>query len=287
MLDGQRTVQHITLTNGFLALVFAIVFTVAARNLPGVLEILVLQRLPVDAGSRYAIATIAQYVIFSIGFVLIFNSLGVQWDKVQWLVAALSVGLGFGLQEIFANFISGLIILFERPIRIGDQVTINDLTGVVSRIRIRATTVTDLDNKEIVIPNKTFITNQLTNWTLSNSILRVTVPISIAYGSDTHRAHEVIWNVAKSNPRVLNHPKMQLFFLDFGDSSLDFELRVFVGKLSDFLTSRHELHMAINDALNEAGIEIPFPQRDLHIRSGMPSVADQPPSKDDAGAHKV
>ena len=270
IVDGVTGVQHVTLASLCLALVFALVFAVAARNLPGVLEIVVLQRLPVDAGSRYAITTLAQYFIVTLGLIFIIQSLGVGWGQVQWLVAALGVGLGFGLQEIFANFISGIIILFERPVRIGDTVTLGDLTGTVSRIRIRATTITDWDNKEIIIPNKSFITDKLINWTLSNSILRVIVPISVAYGTDTRLAYEVIWNVAKSNPRVLSEPQSQLFFLAFGESSLNFELRVFVGELADKLKVTHELHMDLNDALHAHGIAIPFPQRDVHIRGAAP-----------------
>lgn len=265
-VDGVANVQHITLASLCLALVFGIVFAVAARNLPGVLEMLVLQRLSVDAGSRYAITTLLQYLIITIGFIFIIQSLGVGWGQVQWLVAALGVGLGFGLQEIFANFISGIIILFERPVRIGDTVTLGELTGTVSRIRIRATTITDWDNKEIIIPNKSFITDKLINWTLSDSILRVIIPIGVAYGTDTRLAYEVIWDVATNNTRVLREPQSQLFFLGFGDSSLNFELRVFVGELADKLKVTHELHMAINDAFNEHGIVIPFPQRDVHVQ---------------------
>jgi potassium efflux system protein len=276
IVDGVNSVQHVTLANLCLALVFGIVFAVAARNLPGVLEIVVLQRLPVDAGSRYAITALSQYLIVTFGFIFIIQSLGVGWGQVQWLVAAVGVGLGFGLQEIFANFVSGIIILFERPVRIGDTVTLGELTGTVSRIRIRATTITDWDNKEIIIPNKSFITDKLINWTLSDSILRVVIPIGVAYGTDTRLAHEVIWNVAKSNARVLREPQLQVFFLGFGESSLDFELRVFVGELADKLKVTHELHMDIIDAFNAHGIEIPFPQRDVHIRSTVSSSVEVP-----------
>src|SRR5690606_11812947 len=140
------------------ALIIVVLTITLARNLPGLLEILVLSRMSLRQGSSYAITTLLSYVIVSIGIIGFLASLGVSWNKLQWLVAALGVGLGFGLQEIFANFVSGLIILFERPVRIGDVVTIGNLSGTVNRIRIRATTITDFDRKEIIVPNKTFVT---------------------------------------------------------------------------------------------------------------------------------
>jgi len=155
------------------------------------------------------------------------------------------------LQEIIANFISGLIILFERPIRIGDYVTIGDQSGTVSRIKIRATTLTDLDNREILIPNKEIITGRVINWTLSNAVTRLKVNVGIAYGSDTDKARDIMIDILKENKKVLERPSPQVLFLGFGDSSND-----------------------INKALEAAGISIPFPQRDLHI------VSDSyPPSK--------
>ena len=169
---------------------------IAAKNIPGLLEMAVLQHLPLDAGARYAVATVSRYVITLVGVLVCFGELGVGWSKVQWLVAGMGVGLGFGLQEIFANFISGLIILFERPVRVGDVVTIDDISGVVSRIRIRATTITDWDRKELIIPNKEFITGRVLNWTLSDKVNRVVVNVDVAYGSDTQRATEILLKLA-------------------------------------------------------------------------------------------
>ncbi len=266
-VDGQDTLQPITLSDIAFAVVVGAIVVAAARNLPGVLEIAVLQRLPLEPGSRYAITTVSQYIIVAIGLSAILGAIGMGWSRVQWLIAALGVGLGFGLQEIFANFVSGLILLFERPVRIGDTVTVDNQSGTVSRIRIRATTIVDWDNKEIIIPNKTFITGHLINWTLTETVTRVVIPIGIAYGSDTKHAYNVILGEGRTNPLVLSEPEPSLFFLGFGDSSLNFELRVYVRTLGDRLPVTHELHMAIERALNENGIEMPFPQRDLHIRS--------------------
>ncbi|NIR31797.1 MAG: mechanosensitive ion channel [Gammaproteobacteria bacterium] len=269
MRDGQEVAEPFTLADFGLAVVAGLIIAVAARNLPGVLEIAVLRQLGIAPATRYAITTIAQYAIAAVGVVVVFSAIGVGWSDVQWLVAALSVGLGFGLQEIFGNFISGLIILFERPVRIGDTVTVGDLTGTVSRLRIRATTITDWDNKEIIVPNKTFITERLVNWTLTDSVTRVIVRVGVAYGSDTELAHRLMLEVARDNPHVLARPEPRVLFMGLGESALDFDVYVYVRELADRLPFIHEFHMAIERKLREHGIQIPFPQRDVHIRSGL------------------
>jgi len=200
--------------------------------------------------------------------------LGLQWDHVQWLVAAMTVGLAFGLQEIFANFVSGLIILVERPIRVGDVVTVGTVSGTVSRIRIRATTIVDWDRKELIVPNKTFITDKLVNWTLSDTVLRVVIPVGIAYGSDTEKAKALLLKAAEDHELVLDDPAPSALFMSFGSSSLDFELRAFVGKIGDLLPVRHELHMAIDEAFKANGIEIAFPQQDVHLRTIAQNVPE-------------
>jgi potassium efflux system protein len=191
----------------------------------------------------------------------------VQWSKLQWLVAALGVGLGFGLQEIVANFVSGIILLFERPIRVGDTVTIGGITGTVARIRIRATTLVDWDRKEQIIPNKTFVTQDLTNWTLSDSIVRLIVQVSVAYGSDIDAVHDTLLKVAEDNDRVVEDPAPAAFCVGLNDGSIDFELRVFIKDVLDYMPLSHELYAAITRALRDAGVVIPFPQQDVHVRS--------------------
>ena len=231
------------------------------------MEIAILQRLTLQPGSRYAINTLTRYIVVTIGLISVLNIIGWNWSQIQWLVAALSVGLGFGLQEIVANFVSGLIILFERPIRVGDTVTVGALSGKVSRVRIRATTITDWDRKEIIVPNKAFITEQVVNWTLADPITRVVVPVGISYGSDVELAQKVMEDTLHALPLVLDEPEPRVFFIGFGDSSLDFSLRVHARQLADRLPLMHAVHNAILKALRENGIEIPFPQRDLHVRS--------------------
>jgi len=249
------------------ALVIVILTVTLARNLPGLLEILVLSRLNLRQGSSYAITTLLSYVIVSVGVVYGLSALGVSWNKLQWLVAALSVGLGFGLQEIFANFVSGLIILFERPIRIGDVVTIGDLSGTVNRIRIRATTITDFDRKEIIVPNKTFVTSHLINWSLSDTITRVIIKVGVSYGSDLTKTRELLLQAARNNPRVLNDPEPLVLFLNFSDSTLEHELRVHVRELVDRNMAIDEINRDIDRLFAQNGIEIAFRQLDVNVRS--------------------
>jgi potassium-dependent mechanosensitive channel len=264
--DAGTKIVPVTLSNLLLALAIGAVTFVAARNLPGLLEMTVLQRLSMEAGTRYAVTAISRYLIIAVGLLVAFNRVGADWSQMQWIVAALGVGVGFGLQEIVANFVSGLIILFERPVRVGDTVTIGDLSGTVSRIQIRATSITDWDNREILVPNKMLITGNVTNWTLSDQVTRLLVPVGIAYGSDTVQAQELMLNVVKSHPQVLENPAPTVFFLGFGDSALSFEVRAFVAVPAHRLPVLHDLHTVIDRALREAGIEIPFPQRDLHLK---------------------
>jgi potassium efflux system protein len=240
---------------------------IAAKNIPGLLEMAVLQHLPLEAGSRYALATVSRYLITIVGVVCCCSELGLGWSKVQWLVAAMSLGLGFGLQEIFANFISGLIILFECPVRVGDVVTIGETSGVVSRIRMRATTITDWDRKELIIPNKEFITGRVLNWTLSNAVNRVTISVGVAYGADAERTKTLLLRIAQEHPLVLRDPPPHAMLESFGASSLNFVLRCYLPNLDNRGTVIHELHVAVDREFRAAGIEIAFPQHDIHVRT--------------------
>ena len=274
VVDGVETIVPVTLANVLLAVLVAAGTVVASRNLPGLMEIAILQHLTLEPGSRYATITLVRYVVVTVGTVSVLNIIGWNWSQIQWLVAALSVGLGFGLQEIVANFVSGLIILFERPVRVGDTVTVGQLSGTVSRVQIRATTITDWDRKEIIVPNKAFITEQVINWTLADPITRIVVEVGISYGSDVERAQEVMLKTLQSLPLVLEDPPPKVFFLGFGDSSLDFKLFVHLRQLSERLPLTHSVHEEILKALREHGIEIPFPQRDLHLRSTVEGKDD-------------
>ncbi|WP_421270310.1 mechanosensitive channel MscK [Aeromonas taiwanensis] len=238
-----------------------------ARNLPGLLEVLVLSRLNLAQGTAYAITTMLNYVLIGVGSLVALSMMGVQWDKLQWVAGGLSVGIGFGMKEILSNFVSGIIILFERPVRIGDTVTIGTFSGTVSKIRIRATTLTDFDRKEVIIPNQQLMTERLINWSLSDTITRVIVKVGVAYGSDLELTRKLLNQAAMENSRVLKDPEPIVYFLTFGPSTLDHELRFFVSELGDRNPAIDELNRRIDVLFREHGIEIAFNQMDVYIKN--------------------
>lgn len=272
---GLGLTTQVTLADVLLALLFGLLTAVFSKNLPALLELAVLQRLPLGAGARYAIATIARYLILIVGISATTSAVGIGWQKVQWLAAALTFGLAFGLQEIFANFVSGLILLLERPIRVGDIVTVGTTEGRVTQLRMRATTIQDWNRRELLVPNKEFITGNVINWTLTDPVTRVVIPVGIAYGSDVELARRLLLDVAKRNDLVLDDPKPQALFLSFGASSLDFQLRVFIANRDMWPDLTDSLHSAIDAAFRKANIEISFPQRDLHLRSVDAGVVER------------
>ncbi len=279
LVDGAQISVAITLWDLGLAIATVVVTFLAARNISGLLEVALLSRLPLHTGTSYAITTVARYVIVLTGAIIALQWLGAQWSKLQWLVAAISVGLGFGLQEIVANFVSGIVILFERPIRIGDTVSVGDQSGTVSRIHMRATTIVDFDRREIIIPNKAFIQERLVNWTLTDPISRRKIHVGVAYGSDIALVEKLLLDIAMANPKVLDEPAPEAFFLSFGESSLDFSLRIFVRSYHEFASVLHELHKAIDREFRAHGVEIAFPQRDLHFDSQPVKVQLIPPGE--------
>jgi len=266
-ITEQGVRPRVTLVDLFFGGAFMTITVLACRNLPGLLDISIFQRLPMDAGARYAASALTQYTLIVIGVVVCFRQMGVGWQSVQWLVAAMSIGLGFGLQEIFANFVSGIILLFERPVRVGDTVTIGNVSGTVTRIRIRATTVLDWDNKELIVPNRDFVTGNLVNWTLSDPNLRLVLNLGIAFGSDTRLATRLLQEVAVANPLTLTDPEPVVLLSRIGNSSFEFEVRVFASGILNLRILRHELNVAIDDVFRQHNISIAYPQQDLHFRT--------------------
>jgi potassium-dependent mechanosensitive channel len=270
MVDGVARQVPVTAANLGLVLVILFVATAAAKNLPALLEILLLQTESVSAGGRYAIKTLVSYGITVAAFLLAFSTLGLNWGQVQWLVAALGVGIGFGLQEIVANFISGIIILFERPVRVGDIVTIGDTTGVVTNIQIRATTIRNWDRQELLVPNKEFITGRLLNWSLTDQQNRISIPIGIDYGSDTRKALSILAQIAAEHERVLDDPAPLISFEGFADSSLTIVLRCYLSSLDGRIDVVTDLHQAIYERFRDEGIGMAFPQREVHLSQREP-----------------
>jgi potassium efflux system protein len=255
----------ITLADLGLSLLIIVVTFVASRNVPGLLEIVILDRLPFAPSIQYAITSLTKYIIAAVGIVIAFNAIGVSWSKVQWLVAAMTVGLAFGLQEIFANFVSGIIILFERPIRVGDVVTVGNVSGVVSRIRIRATTITDWDRKELIVPNKRFITTEILNWTLSDAIIRVVFPVAVSRGSELEDVRTILLDIALAHRLVLADPPPSVVFTGFGPGTLRFDLRVFIRR-DDFAKVMDAVNTAIEEGLTKAGVEIAAERQEIQVR---------------------
>jgi potassium efflux system protein len=280
-VDGEAQILPVTLASVGLALFYAVITVILAKQLPAVLEIILLKFSEMSAGGRYTVTTLTNYVVVTTGAVLVFQTIGADWSQLQWLVAALGVGIGFGLQEIVANFISGIIVLFERPIRIGDVITIGDTDGVVTRIRSRATTIRNWDGKELLVPNKEFITGRLLNWSLSDQTTRVILSVGIAYGSDVRRAMRLLEEAAGENENVLDDPAPSVIFETFGDNSLGLLLRCFVDSTDLRYPTISALNQAINDKFNAAGIVIAFPQRDLHLDTTRPLQVELRRAKED------
>lgn len=241
---------------------------VLAINIPGLLALGLLHPMNIAAGTRHAIQTLVQYTIVVVGVGIFLAILQIDWVQFGWIVAALSLGIGFGLQEVITNFVCGILILFERPIRVGDIVSIEGTTGTVSKIQMRSTTIVNWDRQELVVPNKNFITGTLLNWSLSNALNRLTLPVGVAYGSDTTRALQILREIATEHPLILDDPAPLISFEEFGDSTLNLVLRCYLPDLDNRIGVTTDLHQTIIRRFDEAGIVIAFPQRDLNLGVG-------------------
>lgn len=258
-VNGVDTIQPITLSSLFITILIIIITAQLIRNLPALLELALLQHLDLTPGTGYAITTLTKYTIALIGSLVGFSMLGIEWSKLQWLIAAMGVGLGFGLQEIFANIISGLMILFEKPIRIGDTVTIRDLTGSITKINTRATTLTDWDRKEIIVPNKAFITEQFINWSLSDTITRIVLTIPAPADVDSTEISQILLNAAEKTPMILTNPAPEVYLVDLQQGIQIFELRIYAAEMGHRMPARHEVHQNILIGFAQHGITLPFP----------------------------
>ena len=222
-----------------------------------------------DRSLQYAIAQIVSHVVLIIGIFVVLENTGIHLGALTVFAGAVGVGVGFGLQNIASNFISGLVILAERPITIGDRVEVAGVVGQVQQIHARSTVIVTNDNIAMIVPNSKFIDSPVTNWTYGDPRVRFRVPIGVAYGSDVTKVSEALIAAGRSNPHVLEDPAPSVFLKQFGESSIDFELVVWSAEMSHRPSRfKSDLNFAIEEKLREAGIEIPFPQRDLHIRSG-------------------
>ena len=253
----------------------AVLTVVVVRDLPGLLNALVLRRFPIDRSLRYALVSLARNVLVLVGLVASLGALQIRWADVQWLAAGVTVGLGFGLQEVFANFVSGIILLTERPVRVGDLVTVGVSTGRVARISTRATTLVDFDNKDVVIPNKSLITEPITNWTLNDANVRDVLKVGVAYGSDLSLVTRTLEEAVLGVDGVLRDPAPRVFLAGFGASSIDFDVLFHISADGGVREVKHDVGLRIDRLLRERGIEIAFPQLDVHVKS-MPAAGGRP-----------
>lgn len=264
-IDDIDTVRPITLASLFISIFIIIITTQLIRNFPAFLELVLLQHLELKPGTGYAIITLTKYIIALIGSLISFSMIGIEWAKLQWLIAAMGVGLGFGLQEIFTNIISGLMILFEKPIRIGDTVTIRDLTGSITKINTRATTITDWDRKEIIVPNKAFITEQFINWSLSDTTTRIILIIPAPSNINTNKISEILLNSAKKTKIILKNPTPEVYLVNIEKGIQIFELRMYVAEIRHRMPARHKVHKKILNNFLKNNIHLPFPSINIDI----------------------
>jgi small-conductance mechanosensitive channel len=227
----------------------------------------VFTRRQLQVGVRISMAKLVHYGFIFVGFLLALVALGVQLRDVTIMAGALGIGIGFGLQGIVTNFVSGLILLFERPIKVGDYVELGQQWAEIKRIGLRATVVETFDRSEVVVPNSDLVSTQVTSWTLSDRFARIIIPVGVVYGSDVPLVMQTLMECAEANSMVTRMPAPKVFFLAFGENSLDFELRVWISDVENRRQVQSELHQEIDRRFRELGIEIAFPQRDLHVRS--------------------
>lgn len=256
-IKGVDNIQPITLNTLLIIIVVIIITTITVRNLPAFLELTLLQHMDLTPGTNYAITTLTKYILMLLGSLIGFSLVGIEWNKIQWLIAALGVGLGFGLQEIFVNFISGLMILFEKPIRIGDTVTIQNLTGNITKINTRATIITDWDHKEIIVPNKEFITKQFTNWSLSNSITRVILRIFTPIQIDIDKIPNILLKIVKQSPLALDYPTPEIYLINLTQGFPMFEIRIYTADIKSRIPLCHQINTEIIRYYKNNGFQLP------------------------------
>jgi small-conductance mechanosensitive channel len=252
-------------------LIYLIIFTFLLFYLAAKIYKIVVYRLMarsrIELGVRIAVASILKYAVLTIGFVVILQTAGINLNSITILFGALGVGIGFGLQNITNNFVSGLIILFERPIKVGDRIEVSRVAGDVVDISMRATTIVTNDNISIIVPNSEFISSTVINWSHTDRNVRFNFPIGVSYREDPERVRKLLLEIALGNPGVLKDPKPDVLFTEFGDSALVFNLRVWT---SEYINRpgvlKSQLYYEMSRRFKEAGIEIPFPQRDVHIK---------------------
>jgi small-conductance mechanosensitive channel len=246
------------------------VFYLFSRLLQKALQNKILTRFRIDKGTQYTLSRVSHYVVMIIGGLLAFQFIGIDLSGLAVIVGLLSVGIGFGLQNVTSNFIAGLILLFERPIKVGDRVTVGHTEGDVIAINMRSTTVRSLDNISIIVPNSEFVSSQVINWSHGDPKVRLIVEVGVSYNSNLDDVIRSLHEVADENQNVLKHPEPDVLLSNFGDSSWNMKLRVWLENPENYYKIHSDINCEIVRKFRQNGIEIPFPQRDLHVRSPVP-----------------
>jgi small-conductance mechanosensitive channel len=243
-----------------------------SRFLRFFLEEEVFVRVRLARGVPGTVSRLTHYSVIALGFMVALSASGFGLDRLTVLAGAFGVGVGFGLQDVVKNFVSGLILLFERPIKIGDQIEFGGMSGEVTGIGIRASTLRNYEGADVIVPNGTLLAGQLTNWTYASAPRRMEITVGVAYGTEPKQVLELLLRVASEHADICKTPAPMALFVGFGDSALNFSLRAWTARTDRYLGIKSELTAAVNATLNQAGIEMPFPQRDLHLRSVDPAV---------------
>ena len=269
LVSNQYKLGSISFSLGSILLMFFIIWlsAVASKMIKVILEEDILVRLPLNKGVPRMISVMTRYTLVTFGVFIAVSAAGMPLDSLTIIIGAFSVGIGFGLQNIFNNLVSGLILLFERPIQIGDVIEIGPLVGQVKSMGIRSSNLRTFDGAEVIVPNGNLISNEVINWTLSDKRKRIEIISGVAYGSDIHRVQKLFYKILDEHPDILKDPKPNVLFNNLSDSSLDFRLLFWTDNFDNWTMIRSEVMFRIYDVLNEAGIVIPFPQRDLHIKT--------------------
>lgn len=260
----------ITLASLFLFVFVFAVFIMASKLLTRMLGSRVLSHLRIDEGTRYNLERVFYYALSIIGAIVAFQFIGINLSGLAVIFGLLSVGIGFGLQNITSNFVSGLILLFERPISVGDRVMVGDTEGDVIAINMRSTTIQSLNNVAIIVPNSEFISQRVINWSHGDKKIRLDLDVGVSYTSDLDTVLRCLKEVAHENEHVLRTPEPVVLFLGFGDSSWNMQLRCWIADPKQHWLIRSAINCAITRKFHESNVEIPYPQRDLHVRSAVP-----------------
>lgn len=259
--------KPVTVFNVIIFMVVTAGFVLLGRYVRKTLDRKVFNKLKVDQGTSYTLSRVTQYSVITIGALISFQIVGIDLSGLAVIFGLLSVGIGFGLQNITSNFISGLIILFERPISVGDRVTVNNIEGDIIEINIRATKVRTVNNISIIVPNSEFVSKDVINYSHGDPSFRLDIDVGVSYGSDLEKVLQALQEVAASNSHIMNSPEPQVHLIEFGESSWKMQLRVWIKDVKDHPIIKNELNQAIVHTFRNYGVEIPFPQRDLHLRS--------------------